>query len=96
MSPTRQCSICLAGRRSDGALHLDFVGRYEGTAAVVRAVEMLCSRYDLDVRSVAADGTAENSALIARLRNDFVVTERQQASSPATGHGPRTEATAWR
>jgi hypothetical protein len=77
MSPTRQCSVCLVGRREDRLLHLDFVGKYEGAAAAMRAVEAIVSREDIDVRGVVADGTAENLDLLSRLRRDFVVTERQ-------------------
>ena len=61
MSRTRQCSVCLVGFRADELLHLDFVGRYEGAAAAMRAVDVLCSRDDLDVRLVVADGRPRTS-----------------------------------
>ena len=87
MSPQRAVSVCLVGRRADGELHLDYVGRFEGAAAATRAIEKIVERDDIDVRSVPCDGSPENLGLLKRLRHDFIVSEQQARAENASRLG---------
>jgi hypothetical protein len=87
MSRERAVSICLAGRRGDGLMHLDLVGQFSGAAAAGAALARLCERADIDVVAVVADGIPENLALLKKLRYDFVVTERQAREEGAARLG---------
>jgi hypothetical protein len=72
VSPARQVSVALVGRREDDLWHADFVGRFEGVAAGVRAVVTIFERDDVDVRFIVADGEPANLDLLARLKQEYI------------------------
>ena len=72
MAPDRRVSVCVAGRRADMLLHHDFVGRYEGANAAVRAITAIYERDDVNVHMIVCDGEPQNLDLLARLRNEYV------------------------
>lgn len=72
MSTERRVSVCVVGRRADGLLHLDFVGRFDGAAGGVRAISEIYSRDDVDVRKIVCDGEPQNLDLLARLRQEYI------------------------
>jgi hypothetical protein len=88
VSPARQVSVSLVGRREDDRWHPDFVGRFEGLAAAVRAIAAIFERDDVDVRFIVADGEPANLDLLARLKQEYIP-ERVIATENASRVGPQ-------
>lgn len=76
MSSTRQVSVCVAARRADGLLHLDFAGRFDGATRAVQAIAAIVEREDADVLAIVADGEPQNLDLMARLRQEYIAADR--------------------
>ena len=72
MSSQRRCAVTVVGRRADGLLHLDYVGRFEGASAAAAAIGKLVERDDVDVEMIVSDGEPQNLDLLDRLERDYV------------------------
>lgn len=72
MNARREVSVCLVGLRADVLMHLDYVGRFLGADAAVRAIAGLVERDDIDVRAVVCDGEPQNMDLLRRLGREYV------------------------
>lgn len=83
MNGTRQVSVCVVGRREDGLLHVDFVGKFEGANAAVAAIDEIYNRADTDVFKIACDGEPANLDMLDRLAREHIpetVLRREGAS----------------
>jgi hypothetical protein len=86
VSPQRKVSVCIAGRRDDGRLHLDLVGRFDGATAAVKAIVAIFMRDDIDVQHIVCDGEPQNLDLLARLKQENIP-ERTLRSENASRAG---------
>ncbi len=67
MNGDRGVPLCVAGRRPDRILTVDYVDTFTGSAAFT-ALEALLGRDDVYVRAVVCDGSPENLAMLKRLK----------------------------
>ena len=70
-SPERWVSVVLAGRREDGDLHGELVGRFQGADEAVRRIGRIFERDDVDVRAIVADGEPANLDILNRLEREL-------------------------
>ncbi len=70
-SPERWVWVTLAGRRDDGDLHGEVVGRFQGADEAVRRIASVFGREDVDVRAIVADGEPANLDILNRLEREL-------------------------
>jgi hypothetical protein len=83
-SPERRVWVALAGRREDGDLHGEVVGRFQGAEEAVRGITRLFERADVDVRAVVCDGEPANLDILSRLERELFPRSRKDDDARAT------------